>query len=372
MEAAVQQMPLQVSCVTDRPGFMALSVEWDVLADSLGDSPFIRHAFFRVWIDNFAPQAPLKIFTVRHVGGELLGVLPLIEETVSFYGIPVTQWSAAANAHSCRFDVLTTDAHAVAPALWACVREVGGWDVLRMTDVPAGGAGWSLYRSAEGSGNPVGTWESLQSPFVPLAAKWELQQSALSSKFKSNLRRRRKKLEEKGQVTVECVVGGELLDAKLEEGFELEGSGWKGERGTAMAQDLKTRGFYTELARLCAAEGVLALYFLRLDGRAVAFQYGIRRGHNFYLLKPGYDEALKECSPGQLLVESVLEDCIAKGVTEFDFLGPDMTWKRDWTDQVRVHTWLYVFAKTRLGRALRATKFVWVPRAKETLARWKR
>jgi CelD/BcsL family acetyltransferase involved in cellulose biosynthesis len=123
---------------------------------------------------------------------------------------------------------------------------------------------------------------------------------------------------------------------------------------------------------VAAVAGRLSLYFLRLDGRAVAFHYGLTHGGRYLLLKPGYDEALKECSPGQLLMDEVLKDCISRGLPEFDFLGPDMVWKRDWTDRARVHTWLYVFRDSRLGRGLRDAKFKWVPAAKEAVARWKK
>ena len=63
---------------------------------------------------------------------------------------------------------------------------------------------------------------------------------------------------------------------------------------------------------------------------------------------------------------------LARGLHEFDFLGPDMTWKQDWTDRKRVHTWLFVFRDTLQGRALRAAKFRWVPAVKEAWARWRK
>jgi CelD/BcsL family acetyltransferase involved in cellulose biosynthesis len=218
----------------------------------------------------------------------------------------------------------------------------------------------------------VGTWESLQSPYVPLPSDVEALWARLHSKFKANLRRRRKKLEELGEVTVERVEGGKDLEAFLETGYALEAGGWKGQRGTAIVQDPATRGFYSELARCASYRGWLSLYFLKVGGRAVAFQYGLTYGGRYLLLKPGYDEGLKACSPGQLLMEEVLKECCRQGLSEFDFLGPDMVWKRDWTDQVRVHTWLYVFRDNAFGRALCAAKFRWGPRVKGAVASWRR
>ncbi len=358
--------------VTDRVAFMALESEWNALVEGSSNELFYRHEFIRVWVDNFAPGAKLRILTLRDQAGRLSAALPLMLERTSLHGIPVRQLSGTANPHSCRFDVIAKEPETAAEAFLAHLRADKGWDVLRLTDVPEGGAGWTLLEAAKGAGLATGTWESLQSPYVPLPATHEAYLGTLQSKFKANVRRRRRKLEEKGKVTFEKVEGGLELEARLEEGFLLEQSGWKGERGTAMAQDSATRGFYTELARDAAYRGRLSLYYLRLDGRAVAFQYGLTYGGRYFLLKPGYDEELKECSPGQLLMDEVLADCIQQGLREFDFLGPDMVWKRDWTDKVRRHTWLYLFNESAFGRALCAAKFRWLPAAKGLVARWQK
>ena len=373
--SALQVTPLgevAVVEVTDHSAFLALELEWDALVEATGNTVFYRHAFIRIWVDNFAPEARLRVLIARAVDGRLVGVLPLLDSRGSLYGVPVQELASTANPHSCRFDLVTTDAATVGAAFLEHLECDPDWTLLRIIDVPEQGAAFSILEAAAARGYPHGTWTSLESPFIPLATRWEEQQARLQSKFKANLRRRRKKLEERGKVTFERVSGGTLLDAKLEEGFALERSGWKGQRGTAMAQDPKTRGFYTELARHLSYRGELALYFLRLDGRAVAFHFGIESAGRYYLLKPGYDETLKECSPGQLLMEEVLRACVNAGLSELDFLGPDMPWKRDWTERVRVHTWLFIFRNSRFGRALCRAKFEWVPKAKEAVERWKR
>jgi CelD/BcsL family acetyltransferase involved in cellulose biosynthesis len=372
MEARHLRADPRVVEVNDRAAFMSLEAEWNQLVEATSNELFYRHEFLRLWLDNFAAGARPRVLLMRGEDGALSAALPLVEERTSMYGVPVRQLTSAANAHSCRFDMLAREPDVAAEAFLSHLRATGGWDVLRLTDVPEGGAAFRLMDVAKRQKLPVGEWASLNSPYVPLPAKKDAYFNALPSKFKANCRRRRRKLEEKGKVTFERICGGLDLEGVLEEGLLLEQSGWKGQNGTAMAQDAKTRGFYTELARDAAYRKRLALYFLRLDGRAVAFQYGLEYGGRYFLLKPGYDEGLKECSPGQLLVEEVLGDCLSRGLTEFDFLGPDMVWKRDWTDKARQHTWLYVFNDTAFGRALCAAKFRWLPAAKEAVARWKR
>ncbi|HEX9991118.1 MAG TPA: GNAT family N-acetyltransferase [Chloroflexia bacterium] len=362
---------IAVTEVNDRATFISLEAEWDALVATTNAGPFYRHDFIRIWIDNFAPRTRLRILVGRDEHGTLVAALPLMQERGSLLGMPTRQLTATANFHSPRFDLLALNAGAAGRAFFRHLSTDKSWDVLRIDDVLQGGNAWHLYEAARLAGSPVGTWTSLQSPYIPLPGTYAEFQAQLSSKFRANLRRRRKKLEEMGRVTVECVTGGMELDGKLEEGYALEQSGWKGRGGTAIAQDNATWGFYTELARTASYGDHLALYFLRLDGKPIAFHYGLEYGRRYYLLKPAYDEAYRECSPGQLLMDEVLKDCVARGFEEFDFLGPDMTWKRDWTEHVRPHTWLFIFRDSPYGRLLHKAKFKLSPAAKGLVARWR-
>jgi CelD/BcsL family acetyltransferase involved in cellulose biosynthesis len=285
--------------------------------------------------------------------------------------VPVRELTSTANAHSCRFDLLAADPPAAARAFFERLAADRTWDVLRIRDVPEGGAAWALQAEFERAGFPVGAWPSLQSPYVPLPPSWDALAATLDAKFKANVRRRRRKLSERGEVAFERLDGGDGLQQALEVGFSLEAAGWKGERGTAIAQSPETRGFYGELARWAAREQALALLFLRVGGRPVAFHFGLQTPGRYFLLKPGYDPAFRECSPGQLLMEEAIKDCIGRRVNELDFLGPQMEWKRDWTPKVRPHAWLYVFRNNAFGRALRGAKFGLLPRAKKAVARWR-
>ena len=369
-EEAVISPGMSISEVRARAEFMRLAPEWDALVRATRDEPFYRHEFIRTWIDNFAPRARLRVLLERDGGGKLVAVLPLLEERGRMMGAPVRRLISTSNDHSCRFDLPARDGEAAGQIFFNHLAADKSWDVLCLTDVPEEGNAWHLFRAAERAGYPVQAWESLRSPYITLPATAEEMQARLPSKFRANLRRRRRKLEEKGCVTVECVTGGLELQRKLEEGYALERSGWKGAGGTAISQSLQTWGFYSELARTAAYGGYLSLYFMRVDGEPVAFQYGFAYGEKYYLLKPAYSEAYSDCSPGQLLMDEVLQDCIRKGMSEFDFLGPDMTWKRDWTDDTRAHTWLYIFRDSAYGKMLHDARFKWAILAKRLITRW--
>jgi CelD/BcsL family acetyltransferase involved in cellulose biosynthesis len=349
--------------ILDRVAFIAMEEEWNSLVEATCDQPFYRHEYIRSWIDNFVPRAKLKILTGRGDTGRLVAVLPLVVERGFMYGLPVRRLISPTNVHSFRFDLIAEDVSSAADAFIESLAADESWDVIRITDIPEGGNAWKMYDAAVHAGFPAGSWESQRSPYIPLPP------AALSSKFKSNLRRRRKRLEEQGAITVERVTAGARLQSGIEESFVMEQSGWKGRKGTAAAQNQSIRGFYSQLARSAANHDYLSLYFLKLNGKAIASQYGLTRGGVYSLLMTCYDESFKEHSPGHLLLEEVLKDCSAHDVRELDFLGCDLDWKLDWSRLVRFHHWLFIFRNNRLGRALQKAKFEWIPAAKQRLGR---
>jgi CelD/BcsL family acetyltransferase involved in cellulose biosynthesis len=357
-----------VTEVAGRAAFMALEAEWNALVSATGAGPFQRHDFIRIWIDSFAPEARLLILTGRDGGGRLVAALPLLETRGFICGMPVRQLLAPANAHSCRFDMIAAEPGRAARGMLAYLLAREGWDVVRISDVPEGGRAWQILRVAQESGLPVGAWPSQRSPYIDLPLSYEALAGSLRPHFRSNLRRRRRRLEALGAVSLEHVSDGAHLQERLAEGFALEHRGWKGERGTAIVQDAQTLRFYDALARSAADRGHLSLFFLRLDGRAVAFQYGLTCGGTYSVLKMAYDESLSACDPGHLSVEDTIKYCIARGLRRWDFLGADAPWKQEWNPALRAHHWLFIFRDSRLGRAARRAKFEFLPLVRGTLA----
>ena len=149
----------RVTEVLDRAELGRLEREWDALLD---DSPargtlFLRHAFLRIWLDNFAPRARLRVLLARDGGGTLQAALPLIEQRQRLCGVPVNALVSASNPHSCRFDVLARDGAKAAAAFFKHLAADERWDLIRLGDVPEGGNGGRLHRFRSlGSGRARG------------------------------------------------------------------------------------------------------------------------------------------------------------------------------------------------------------------------
>lgn len=121
-----------------------------------------------------------------------------------------------------------------------------------------------------------------------------------------DLRRRRRRLEEAGRVTLEAVGPGGDLDAAVAEFLDLERRGWKGRAGTALACRPATAGFARTLFGTRDGPMTGRADLLRLDGRVIAASLALVCGGTATLLKTAYDEELRRLAPGVLLEAEIV------------------------------------------------------------------
>ena len=359
---------VSVECVAAN-AFGACAHDWDALLAGDADMPFARHAWIRIWHESFAPGEPLTVFRAR-VGTRTHAYAPFIKSSARLAGLSCPVWEFPANSHTPRVEwALGRKPAAAITAIWRELRTKGEWDVLRWQNVRADSAlVHTLLPQARADGFLTMQWEVFSSPFIPLQPGLD-PESLLKAKTRANLRRRRKKLAAHGAIALRCVSGnGADLARALDDAFRIEASGWKGEGGTAVQCDADTAQFYRTLAQHEAGSGRLTLYFLDLNGEPIAFHYGLRYRDRYYLLKPGYLATYASYSPGQLLMTEVLRDLVQHGVREFDFLGHNMPWKREWTAHARPHSWLFVLRPTWKNRAICA-RYVYGPKVMTSVRR---
>ena len=95
-----------------------------------------------------------------------------------------------------------------------------------------------------------------------------------------------------------------MADA-LDDFLHLEAAGWKGRRGTALAQSAGLADFVRSMVRELAASGLCRIDRLLLDGRPAAIGIVLRSQSRAYFWKTAYDEASARLSPGLHLTEAI-------------------------------------------------------------------
>lgn len=78
--------------------------------------------------------------------------------------------------------------------------------------------------------------------------------------------------------------------------------------------------FFERIADLFAKRGELRLDALVLAGRPLAVCFGFELAGTYFLYNAAYDPAVRDTSPGIVLVSEVIERSIERGLVRFDFL----------------------------------------------------
>jgi CelD/BcsL family acetyltransferase involved in cellulose biosynthesis len=313
-----------------------IETEWDRLAALLRAPPFLYPGWICAWWRAFG-KGEMCVLAVRRQE-RLAGVLPL-RHRGGLVASP-TNW------HSPLFGALVEDREAAA-ALSAGLFELQPRRVdLSFLDPNAPGfeeltAGSGRYRAV--------TRTVMRSPYVEVDGDWESFLAGRSRNQRQGLRRKRRRLEERGRVSIEVIEGGDDLPAALEQGFALELSGWKGEKGTAILSSPETERFYREVASWASEHGFLRLAFLRLNDRPLAFNYCFEAEGRHYLIKPGYDEEFRELGPGAILTAEMIARTFRLGLKSYEFLGGEDDYKVRWATALRERLRTQLFATSVTG-----------------------
>lgn len=311
----------------------SLAPEWEALADRVDAWPDQRPGWIESWWGAFGNEGALVLLEARE-GGGLTGVLPLL---ASGDGL-----SAPANWETSRFGPVADSpesSRALAGALFARRPARVLLRFLDPADLPP------LEAAAREAGYLMAVRVMQRAPYLDLpgAGGWEELQRRLGKSHRSHLRRRRRRLEEQGEVRLDVEDGSRDLDRLLDEGFEIEGSGWKVEEGSAILSRPETVRLYKDAAAWAASRGFLRLAFLRVEGRCVAFDYCFEVGRSHYLVKTGFDRGFERLAPGNLLRYEMIRRAHGLGLHRYEFLGGLERYKLDWTDdahdrlEVRAH-----------------------------------
>jgi CelD/BcsL family acetyltransferase involved in cellulose biosynthesis len=265
--------------------------------------------------------------------GSLVAALPMVRQGRKLV--------AVRGAHTPRVD-LVGETNSVA-AIWRGLREAGGWDLIEMEAVPADSPlAVMLPRLAAADRCEVRVRVTSRAPWFLVDGI----EQRIHRRFRGDMRRLERQM---GGVELERVATFDR--SVIKDVLRLEAAAWKGAAGTAIACHGELARFYVAIARIFARRGGLSIDFLRARGVRVAAQFALEDTTTRYLMKVGYDPAYAHFGPGQLLVRETASDAARRGLQRYDMMGQDTPWKTKWTNLVRPHVQMRVYAPSAFGRA---------------------
>ncbi|HEY8338171.1 MAG TPA: GNAT family N-acetyltransferase [Tardiphaga sp.] len=147
----------------------------------------------------------------------------------------------------------------------------------------------------------------------------ELLRDALGAKKLKELRRLRNRLAEHGEVTFSVAQTPADVTTGLEVFLELEASGWKARRGTALRQHEGDAAFIRRATAALAAYSQCEIVILRAGETPVAGAVVLRHQDRAFYFKIGIDERFAKLSPGvQLTLDLTRHLCADPAIRSAD------------------------------------------------------
>ena len=317
--------------------FDSIEEQWRTLVDeSPSASVFSTPVWLRAWWENCSSSEELMLLSFRSEAG-VAGIAPLMasENTLRFMA-----YSDVCDYHDFLvqsggeepFFQSLVDLFAEGP--WASIELDGLAEdspTLHWLPSLARERGFDVERSAEEV-----------SPQIPVASTWEDYLGSLGKKDRHELRRKFRRLEAAGQASYYAVGSGELTgDVSIF--LDLLRSS-REDKAAFLNADRER--FFHGLATAVAAEGLLKLFFLELDGVRVAGSLCFDFNGAYYLYNSGYDRDYAALSVGLLLKAACLRDAIERKKGRFDLLRGPETYK--YHLGAKDH-WLYKLVIRRAG-----------------------
>lgn len=313
---------------------------WARLATEVEARPFSHPGWHEAWTRAFG-RGDSRLLVARR-GSRLVGVLPLRRRPLGL--------RSPANWHTPELALVAEDEPARRALLTALFRQ--GATTVTLDFVIEGSPEHAALVSCAGR-SQLAQRTLQRSPYVDTSVAWETIEAGFSRNRRKGLNRQRRRLVEQAEVDFELHPGEDGLDDLLADIFRVEASGWKGEKGTAIASSPTTRRFYEDVARWAAKQGWLRIALLRLDGRVAAFELCIGAYGVLYALKSGYDAAHRPLGPGILLTGDVLQHACASHWTRYEALGTDESYKMIWASTVHTKLRVQGFSPGMAGTASR-------------------
>ena len=333
---------LRVERRHDVEAFQALRNDWNhLVAQSERPTVFLSWEWLYAWWTHFGNGMTLHLHVVRDSRGAVVGIGPFcIERVTGVWPARILRFLGTKVVGSDYLDILAAPGleGEVSAAILQGLRESrAAWDIAELSDVLdssltlrflSEGARASRYSLAVA----VGEW----CPYLPLAETLEEYFVSIGRSKRSRLKRAKKAVEAIG-CTYVTAESQEALAPTLDVMFDLHERRWAARGLTGNMSHPSVRAFHHTLARLLGPGDRMRIYTLVREGKALACDYVLHWGTTAYFYQTAYDTdpALEQYHPGYTLLANCIEDCVARGAREFDFLRGREGYKERWTSTAR-------------------------------------
>lgn len=309
-----------------------LATAWRQLAE-LRENPFLTPEWYSSWLATHPDEQPFAI--VWRDGDAVRGVLPLVREgkRLRFAGARRGDWFTPA----CE----PTDEGAMAAACAELLeRERGEWQLIQLDRIDCAST-WPRALTTAGGALRVRRQRSDVLPYVGFGEDgYEGYWAGRSRNFRSQVGRRRRKLEREHGLVFRMTADATELDKDLETFFVLHEERWE-ERGGTSALSEDAKAMHRRFAGHALQRGWLRLWVAEADGAPAAAWYGWRIAGRYCYSLSGLSSRYEDLALGNVLLAHTIEQAAAEGSRVYDLMWGDEGYKKRFeTDRREAESWI--------------------------------
>jgi len=281
---------------------------------------FLHPAWLRTWLAEFGANVEPLVLTCGD--GNLVGLAPLMraDDRLTFIG----------DASICDFmDVLVDPANADAAYddLWSQL-SAEDWTEIDLWGLMASSPTRERVKAyAAQNGYTIEETPEAVSPRLDLPATWDDYLASLGKKDRHELRRKIRRLYESGaSVDFDVLSTQEEVVSAMDDFLALHTQS-RQDKTDFMTPEMES--FFRRMASALAADGLVKLFMLRINGKPAATVLCFDAGSHLYLYNSGYDPEFSGLSVGLVSKALVLQWAIENGMSGLDFLRGDEPYKYD-------------------------------------------
>jgi Acetyltransferase (GNAT) domain len=291
-------------------GLKAIEADWRRLyAEMPRTALWHSHEAYSVYIDHLCPNPERFMCLGLSDGQRIRAILPVEERFETGFGVPLRVWGMPWRSAWRPTDAIGPEDDARRALLPAAIehlrRQPGRPGILVL------GQSWDesvLWRGLDELASS--SWFAFPDGaefVIPTGRSFHELEASLSANSRKKLGKAAREFEALPEAHYVCATSPHDLAEEYEHFLDVEGSGWKAERGSAIKQRPELVAFYRDLLERVRLDGRCEIHSLHAEGRCIASDFCTITRHEGAALKGGYDESYARLTPGRLLAHKGLQ-----------------------------------------------------------------
>ena len=321
--------------------------QWSNLVARNGLEPTQFPGWLQCIADSFDQYTDIQVCTSSD-GDKINGVIPFFMGKDYICGLPLKYINYACNLISYHQGYLCNDDVSFDRLLLSSGKNT--WDVFRINNIVEGSKLEHVLIDMCNRNNwACNLIVGDNSPYIPINSDWDSFLASKSRNFRYRIKRKEKGINKAGNVMVKWFLRNSDTEKLIHDIFTIEGRSWKVGAGMSIVHRPQEMRYYQSLIPYMDENNLLRANVLYLDNEPIAYSLCYEFKKKWGQLKTSFDDRYSSISPGIYIVDVAIHKAFDNEAVEFDFLGPSMPHKLEWTNYTRKHNSYEIYNNTIPG-----------------------